>query len=420
MISNVMRNSIPGRLFIALFVFFSDNWQKGSICRFFSALERNYEGSLTEKLWLGFCGVEPTTNTSFYARMMAKTRKGLVSFGDILRNSLFYRVLIALEHFYLRIVKNSLVFSFVNKLTLHQWFLVAFVCYLPLEYVIRDLLSLSMLSSVWEELFLFVVAVLVLWRRALGQTESIARETPIDAFLLLFVAVGFFLMSAVAPYPYVALAGYRAVVEYMLWFFLIVRLIEDDRDLKVIYYTFVGLGMLLCLHGVYQYIVAVPIPASWVSQTEMGVRTRVFSLTGSPNIFGSLIVMLAPLAAGLIYYSEKVWQKLLFFCVTGMMCLCLLFTFSRGAWVGMALAVVIFACYVDRRLLVIMGAAVASVLVLVPSITSRLTYLFTSDYAEASALGGRAVRWETGRLLLSENNPWFGFGLGRFGGAVAM
>ncbi|MBO5666987.1 MAG: O-antigen ligase family protein, partial [Firmicutes bacterium] len=32
----------------------------------------------------------------------------------------------------------------------------------------------------------------------------------------------------------------------------------------------------------------------------------------------------------------------------------------------------------------------------------------------------RTLRWETGLNLLHENNPWLGFGLGRFGGAVAM
>ena len=102
------------------------------------------------------------------------------------------------------------------------------------------------------------------------------------------------------------------------------------------------------------------------------------------------------------------------------MCLCLLFTFSRGAWVGMVVAVILFALYMDRRLLGVLGGAVAAVLVFVPSITSRLTYLFTSDYAEASAVGGRALRWAVGRQLLMENNPWLGFGLGRFGGAVTM
>ncbi len=285
MISNVMRNSIPGRLLAALALFFYDNWQKGSICRMFSALDEMYQKSVSQKLWTGFCSVIPKTPNSRYAALMTKIREGLVFLGDLLRESLFYRGLIGLRNLYFRIVKRSIVFSYINRLSLRQWLLVAFACYLPLEYVIRDMLSLPVISSVWEELFLFAAAILVLWRRALQQTDAIARETPIDAFLILFAAVGLFLMSVVSPHPDVAVAGYRAVVEYMIWFFLIVRLIEDDKDLKVFYYAFVGLAACLCLHGIYQYVIAVPIPATWVSQTEMGVRTRVFSLTGSPNIF---------------------------------------------------------------------------------------------------------------------------------------
>ena len=177
---------------------------------------------------------------------------------------------------------------------------------------------------------------------------------------------------------------------------------------------------LLSLHGIYQYIIAVPIPAGWVSQTEMGVRTRVFSLTGSPNIFGSLLVMGAPLAASGMCYWKKPILKFLSLCATGAICLCLLFTFSKGAWLGIVLAVILFALFLDKRLLGVMGAAIAGVLMAVPSVTNRITYLFTSDYAEASAVGGRSLRWETGWNLLHDNNPWLGFGLGRFGGAVAM
>jgi O-antigen ligase len=418
--STMARNSTAVRLLTALGVFVYDNWQKGIFCRFLVFLKDNYVGSVSERLWLRFCGAPDPTPCSRYAAFMGRIRSMLWSLGDILRKSLFYRFVCGVRNLYFRITKGSILFTQVNRLSLHQWFLVAFAFYLPLEYAIRDILEISILSSIWEELFILCAAVLILWRTSLRQTEAIARETPVDAWMILFMAVGLFLMSVVAPYPAVALLGYRAVVEYMVWFLLIVRLIENDKDMKVLYYSFVIMATGLALHGIYQYIIAVPIPAEWVSQTEMGVRTRVFSLTGSPNIFGSLLVMLAPLAAGLIYYSEKVWQKFLFFCVTGMMCLCLLFTFSRGAWVGMVVTVVIFALYIDRRLFVVMGAAAASALILVPSITSRLTYLFTSDYAEASAVGGRALRWETGKLLLHENNPWLGFGLGRFGGAVAM
>jgi|GEM_PF-139019 len=420
MISNVMRNSIPGRLLSAVVLFLYDNFGKGNVARFTDFLETSWAGSFSQRVWYSFCSASPNMEGSKYARLMTWMRKGIFALGDMLQKSLFYKGMLTLRRGYEKITAGSVVFSQINRLSLRQWVLVAFAFYLPLEYIIRDRLSLPLISSVWEELFLAAAAFLILWRTALRQRESIARQTPLDGFLVLFAAVGLLLMSLVSPHPAVAVAGYRAVVEYMIWFFLMIRLIEDDRDFKVLYYAFVILAAGLSLHGIYQYIVAVPIPSTWVSQTEMGVRTRVFSLTGSPNIFGSLLVLLAPLAAGLVYYSEKAWQKLLFFGVTGMMCLCLLFTFSRGAWVGMVVAVLVFACYVDRRILALMGAAVAGVLVFVPSITSRLTYLFTSDYAEASAVGGRAVRWETGRLLLSENNPWLGFGLGRFGGAVAM
>jgi len=418
--TDTIRNSFIWRGLFAFLISVRDIFHKGTVFVTYSSLRKYYNYSATICIWTAFCAADNFTVNSLYGRTMAWIRRVLEALGDIAVKSCFYRILIRLRNLYFHMTKGSVVFSYINKLSLHQWVLAAFVLYLPLEYVIRDVLPAAFIASIWEEMFILDAVVLVLWRRALRQTQTTGRETPLDGYLILFMAVGLLLMSAVNPYPAVALAGYRAVVEYLVWFFIIIRLIEDDEDFKVVYYTFIGMGALLCLHGIYQYVIAVPIPSSWVSQTEMGVRTRVFSLTGSPNIFGSLIVMIAPMAAAMIYYCRKTYAKLFFIAVTGMMCLCLLFTFSRGAWVGIVVAVILFSLYTDRRLLSLMVAAIAGVLIFVPSITSRLTYLFTSDYAEASAVGGRALRWETGRMLLTENNPWLGFGLGRFGGAVAM
>ena len=227
-------------------------------------------------------------------------------------------------------------------------------------------------------------------------------------------------MCAVSPYPSIALDGYRAVVEYLFWFFLVTRLIEDDRDFAIFYGALVAMALAIGLHGIYQYIIAAPIPAGWVSQTEAGVRTRVYSLTGSPNIMGSFLVLFAPMVAGIAYYSRKMWVKVLAICGTGMMCLSCIFTFSKGAWGGLAVAVIVFAIFLDRRLIALMGVAGAGALIAIPSIASRITYIFTSDYMEASQRAGRMVRWETGLNLLHEQNPLLGFGLGRFGGAVAM
>lgn len=417
---NILKNSRVCLFFAGLWLSLYRSWRYSLLGRMAQRLHQASESSVAFHLWNRFCSVKNPGPESVYAGLWNRLRSFWQLLGGFLSHSLFYRIVIWFRDLYLKLTEGSVVFGWINRLSLHQWVLVVFAMYLPLEYVLRDVLHLALLASVWEELFILGVIVFLLWRIGLKQTETIGRTTPVGSFLLLFMAVGFLLMSLVRPNASIALAGYRAQVEYMIWFFLILHLIEDDEDFRVLCYTFTGVVFLLSLHGIYQYIIAVPIPSGWVSATEAGVRTRVFSLTGSPNIFGSLLVMGAPLMASLMYYCKSPLLKFLALCGTGSMCLCLLFTFSKGAWLGIVLAVVIFSLYLDKRLLGIMGGAVALILVAVPSVTNRLTYLFTSDYAEASAVGGRTLRWETGWNLLHDNNPWLGFGLGRFGGAVAM
>jgi len=417
---NTLQNSRVIRFLTGIWLTLYRSWDHSLLGAVSRGLSESYEMSLSARLWNGFCSAENPGPSSAWARLWGRIRGFWEFMGDILSHSLFYRIVIAVRDLYLKLTESSIVFRQINRLSLHQWVLVAFAAYLPIEYTVRDLLGIGLLASAWEELFILGTLALILWRVGLKQTNTIERSTPVGSLLLLFMAVGFLLMSLIQPNESIAFAGWRAQVEYMVWFFLILHLVEDDKDFKVLYTTFAAMVFLLSLHGIYQYIIAVPIPSGWVSQTEAGVRTRVFSLTGSPNIFGSLLVMGAPLMASGMYYFKKPLLKFLSLCATGAACLCLLFTFSKGAWLGIVLAVILFSLFLDKRLLGVMGAAIAAVLVAVPSVTNRITYLFTSDYAEASAVGGRSLRWETGWNLLHDNNPWLGFGLGRFGGAVAM
>ncbi len=418
--AEIIRNSLIYRALAATLTALRHWWSLGLFGRGIAAIKANYQLSKTRQIWLAWGNGESHISTSRYARFCHWLRHIFEVLGSWFKEGVIYRALQAISRGYQWLSHRSRILSFINKISLHQWFLVAFAMYLPLRYIIENLLGIALLSAAWEELFMMAAIIMVLWRRALQQTQALQRETPLDAWILLFFAIGFLLMALVQPYPAVVFDGYRIVVQYILWFFIIIRLVEDDRDMKVLYASFIIMSVFLALHGIYQYITAVEIPASWVSQTEMGVRTRVFSLSGSPNILGALMVMTAPLVAALIYFCKQTWAKVLFLGLLGCYLLTLLFTFSRGAWIGMIVAVTIFSLLVDKRLLALMGTAVAAVLAFVPSITSRLTYLFTEDYAVASAVGGRALRWATGQELLFENNPWLGFGLGRFGGAVAM
>lgn len=298
--------------------------------------------------------------------------------------------------------------------------LTALALYCGVDYVLRDVLSISALASVWDEGLLAVSLFWIIRQRMDRETPMESRMNPLDLPVLGFMVLGFWLMNTIFDYYSISVAGYRATVQYMLWFFVATRLIRDDRDFAILYYGMVALATVIAIHGVYQYIVAVPIPSNWTDQAEQSVRTRVFSIFGSPNIMADYMVMFAPMAAGLAYYLKKTWQKILAWFCTFLMCFSCLFTMSRAGWMAMAIAVVVFCLVVDKRLFGLIAVAGVGACFL-PFVASRIGYLFTEQFAESTVRGGRSGRWHYGLNYLTESgHPWLGLGLGMFGGAIAV
>lgn len=360
---------------------------------------------------------DPAYSSFFLSRF--RTLRFGDAFARLLKESCLYRTASAVRDFYLRLSEGSFVLGAVNRLSLRRWFLLLFVMYLPADWLLRSVLEAS-ISGVWDELFMAAAAGLAIWSRSLDRTSPRRGGSVLSSAIVLYIAVIFMLMCFVSPNTSIAFAGFRAQVQYTVWFMIILGLMETKEDAKALTFCFGAMVFIMSLHGMLQFAIGVEIPAHWMTSSESAVRTRVFSITGSPNIFGSLLLMAAPIAASLIYYLKKPHHKFFALCAAGLICLCDIFTFSRSSWGGLALAVVIFAILVDGRLLLVLAGAIAGLLAAVPSIASRLTFLFSKEYMIASSVGGRALRWTVGRQLLDSGSPYFGFGLGRFGGAVAM
>ena len=416
-----MKEFLSGCVLWRLFQQLRAFYHEGAIARFFRAFSESYPFSKTKDVWHRFvwapmfAGEKP----SAYVRFAQWWERLLKRVGAWVQASAVYRAGRAVGAPLGRFLGGGLVGRVCRFFGVRGFLILAVALYLPLDVFLRKYAP-GFVASLWDEGLLMLSFCYLCWRRAADRAPRLSRVTALDGYIFFFVGVMFFLMCAVSPYMGVAIDGFRAVVQYIFWFFIMIRLIEDDHDFRILYVTLVAVAALIGLHGIYQFIVAAPMPASWVSQTEESVRTRVYSLTGSPNIMGSFLVMFAPMAAGIAYYSKQAWIRFAAMCAAGVMCLSILFTFSKGAWGGLVVAVLVFALYLDRRLIGLMAVGGAGALLFVPSIANRITYLFTADYAEASARAGRSVRWETGLQLLHDNNPFLGFGLGRFGGAVAM
>ena len=391
----------------------------GQSSRVFAAFGRCYRASGTHRTLARWLGAEPRAlQSSRYTRAFTKENAHLarkIKLRAAIESSLLYHIYRAV----LRCGQDSRILSWLFSGGVTGMILICIGLYAGVDHVLRDVLAIPVISSLWDEALLLFAALWIFGQRVEAKSPLAARTTPMDCGILLFLTAGFVLMNINAPFFSIQVSGFRASCQYLLWFFIVTRILRDDRDAMRLYGALVCLGIILALHGIYQYIVAVPIPSSWMTHTETAVRTRVYSIFGSPNIMGDFMVMVVPMCAGLAYYVKDTKWKIAAWIGTILMCFACLFTMSRASWVAMAIAVVIFVLLVDRRLLALLVVAGVGAC-FVPFVRTRIGFLFTDDFTAANTSGGRAGRKLNALNLFYSGNPWVGVGEGMFGGAVAM
>ena len=290
--------------------------------------------------------------------------------------------------------------------------------YVLIDYFVR-LAAPVMIASLWDEALMLALYALWMWKYLVYRKQEGAKPTPLDVPIFLYFSINLFLLLVATPAFRIGLDGMRANVQFLLWFFIAIAFLREKKDALVLVNILLAVGSLIALHGCYQYVVGTPMPANWVDSMETGIRTRAFSIIGSPNILGSLMALLAPIAATLCLAEKARTRKLLYAGMALVMSACLVFTMSRGAWIGFAVAAVILVVFLDKRLLIPMGLLVLLGGAMMPGVTNRILYMLSPEYIESSLRGGRLVRWQTGFQIFREQ-PLFGVGLGHWGGAVAQ
>ena len=414
-----MNNILQGSLIFRFFLFLAHCWRESGLCRLSRRIRASFRSSGTRRAGVRVLSAPASaTDQAGITRLLSRFNQGLWRLGrrvlPVLQSSLLYR----LYHAVFCWGRESKVLGWLFRGGMTAFLLTAVGLYSLIDFVLRDTLAIPVISSVWDECLLLLAVLWILYSCMRAPKPVLSRVTPLDTPIFLFLGIGLALMFVVSPFFSISVAGYRATVQYMLWFFVITRLIRDDRDFMTLYLVLVMAAFVIALHGIYQYIVAAPIPSNWTDQAEADVRTRVYSIFGSPNIMGDFMVMFAPMAAGLAYWFRDKRAKVFFWFVTFCMCFSCLFTMSRGAWMAMAVAILVFSALVDRRLILLMLlAGVCSIFL--PFVASRIGYLLTPEFAASTNNGGRGSRWDIALSYLAMN-PVFGFGLGMFGGAVAM
>jgi putative inorganic carbon (HCO3(-)) transporter len=198
---------------------------------------------------------------------------------------------------------------------------------------------------------------------------------------------------------------------YFMMFYSASVLFRDSRTVKIVLSFLIISTLILSVLGIYQYFfVKVPTAEAWVDVKQFPeIATRVYATLENPNVLGEYLGLSIPLVLGLFWASGKFRQKSLLAVVLGVLTVCLILTFSRGAWVGLAVSVFVFALFKEPRLLVlILVLAVLAPMFLPSVVTNRIASIGS---LEDSSNAYRVTIWIAALRMIKDY--WLnGVGLG--------
>jgi O-antigen ligase len=178
--------------------------------------------------------------------------------------------------------------------------------------------------------------------------------SPVNKYIVLFVFVYF-----IAIRTSVSVSGslFTGLLTTMITLFAIVfdNSVTTRRQTDLVIKLIVLIGTAVSLFGIYQYFYYDPGSAgTWIDSDMFSeITNRVFSTLGNPNVLAEYLLLITPFAFACVL-TAKTWpKKLLFLAFTAVMLLCMLFTSSRGGWLGLIFAIAIFAVMLDARLLLV-------------------------------------------------------------------
>lgn len=171
----------------------------------------------------------------------------------------------------------------------------------------------------------------------------------------LYIPAALFMLSyflgTIGSFSFISSVGIFLVhAAFVLFYFVAYNVLKNDKAYKAITSAFVLMGGLVALYGIMQNFMGISGAASWVDENMFeDIKLRVYSTFDNPNVLGEYLVIMIPLAMAFFLRSEKVLHKLIYLVVLALCVLCLLFTWSRGAWLGAMFAVMVFLVATDKR-----------------------------------------------------------------------
>jgi len=286
---------------------------------------------------------------------------------------------------------------FIERFRIPEWSFLILLSAFPFFQILKH-------STLW----LLPICVFLLFRSMRCLFREAKPELDFTDFLVLL-----FLLLQIST----ALTGYGRAVDALtaalltsVWFFAR-RFFENRSEKKLALLSSLSL-LIVSVIGVGQYLFGVA-ELRWVDANRFSnIGGRVTSLFSNPNILAVYLLLYFPLSLWATFSPQNRGRVRFFYATSTVFCtLCILLTWSRGAWLGLFLECLLFLLFhsskTRRAILWLLPLAFFSIPLLPQSFRARLFSI--GDLGESS-IRYRLLTWQGAlRMLLSHPE---GIGIG--------
>lgn len=289
---------------------------------------------------------------------------------------------------------------------------------------IRDLEAWTM-RAIWVEGFFLalfpsiatfaIMCGIILWFLRLQVDKNFKlRSLPYDLPMILFLVIGAasVIFSPVKSfdliYNFLSLIGI-----YIASYVLIGQNIRTHDQIIFFIKAICASTIFVVLWGYFQYIFGVDIAdMKWIDgEAFPELRKRIFSTLENPNVLAGYLNVIICLALGILAKFGDKKQKILIVIAIVMMSACLAMTYSRGAFLTLAIVFVIYGMIQDWRILILFTILIGIIFYSDSTFSYRIISIFTDTLDSSEGL--RIGIWVSTIPMIADH-PFAGVGWGAF------
>lgn len=242
--------------------------------------------------------------------------------------------------------------------------------------------------------------------------KLLLKRTPFDEIIALLVILSAASISASPDRAFSFYNYYHLMGRYILIYYLLINNLNSLPQVQRLVWSVMVSALLVTFYGFYQYVHGVDISTfQWVDGEQFpDLKVRIFSTLQNPNLLAGFLVVVMSLAVGQGLYADSVGNKLLLFALVVVLGICLVLTYSRGAWLSIVVVAAFCGRFYNRKVLWLFLIIPLVAFFCHDAVMERLISIFNPTDTSSTL---RIALWES-TIAMILDKPVLGIGWGAY------